>query len=535
MDKEVPILDGASGRPVLDPETGKPKTTTVKTTEEEICDMYFMNPQQVAELAKSGMEIGCHGYYHNPRDGIKEYEKTVGALNNILSPFGSRVRCMSYPHGSYIAGLEGLGIEVAFTTVSKTIQLGAGLGNPLTLPRINITDLPSIRKQNSHNKKIVVMSTSDQGKHIALHLCKNGLQPSHIVTMSKTYAEENNVCDYVDHSAWVNDFNSGLGSESENQIKLYYFTDFSLKHDNDIEFFKDEEFDLMILAGWSPMVPKSIIDTLKIGGLGQHGSSEVLPRGRGRATTNWGMINGSDRLTWNIFFITPRADDGLIVDTRVYGISEYDTIKTLYLKHGIAVKRMLASKLPEILEKGEKYGELLRMKHLANSKLDVSLSTDSEQKNLELRKTREHAARYDELLDELKLDRNDNEADQGLFINVYGVNPSFFPKRNPVDGEILWGVMYVKEIYNLVRAVTRPYPGAYTFNGGVEKVMVWSAVPFESSFLYPKAKVGEVVEDFGENEGFLVNCSDGNLLVTDWTASKRPYIGDLLQGNWGGS
>jgi len=52
---------------------------------------------------------------------------------------------------------------------------------------------------------------------------------------------------------------------------------------------------------------------------------------------------------------------------------------------------------------------------------------------------------------------------------------SYFSGRRPEDGRIDWSRPAV-EIYNLVRAVTRPYPGAFTELAG-EKLTVWWAIP----------------------------------------------------------
>jgi methionyl-tRNA formyltransferase len=52
---------------------------------------------------------------------------------------------------------------------------------------------------------------------------------------------------------------------------------------------------------------------------------------------------------------------------------------------------------------------------------------------------------------------------------------SYFGGRRPEDGRIDWSLPAV-EIYNLVRAVTRPYPGAFAELAG-EKLTVWWAVP----------------------------------------------------------
>ena len=52
---------------------------------------------------------------------------------------------------------------------------------------------------------------------------------------------------------------------------------------------------------------------------------------------------------------------------------------------------------------------------------------------------------------------------------------SYFGGRRPEDGRIDWS-RPATEIYNLVRAVTRPYPGAFSFLGG-RKCRIWWARP----------------------------------------------------------
>ncbi|SUI67567.1 Polymyxin resistance protein PmrI [Serratia marcescens] len=49
---------------------------------------------------------------------------------------------------------------------------------------------------------------------------------------------------------------------------------------------------------------------------------------------------------------------------------------------------------------------------------------------------------------------------------------SYFGRRTAADGEILWHKS-AKEINNLVRAVTEPYPGAFSYLGQ-RKLIVWA-------------------------------------------------------------
>jgi methionyl-tRNA formyltransferase len=55
---------------------------------------------------------------------------------------------------------------------------------------------------------------------------------------------------------------------------------------------------------------------------------------------------------------------------------------------------------------------------------------------------------------------------------------SYYGGRRPEDGRIDWGKS-ADEIYNLIRAVTRPYPGAYALTENNEKIIIWWAEPQE--------------------------------------------------------
>jgi methionyl-tRNA formyltransferase len=52
---------------------------------------------------------------------------------------------------------------------------------------------------------------------------------------------------------------------------------------------------------------------------------------------------------------------------------------------------------------------------------------------------------------------------------------SYFGGRHPADGEIDWR-WPARRIYNLIRAVTHPYPGAFTWHRG-RALLIWWATP----------------------------------------------------------
>jgi methionyl-tRNA formyltransferase len=56
---------------------------------------------------------------------------------------------------------------------------------------------------------------------------------------------------------------------------------------------------------------------------------------------------------------------------------------------------------------------------------------------------------------------------------------SYYGGRRPEDGRIDWKTP-ATEIYNLIRGVTRPYPGAYALTENNEKIIIWWADPQKS-------------------------------------------------------
>jgi len=169
---------------------------------------------------------------------------------------------------------------------------------------------------------------------------------------------------------------------------------------------------------------------------------------------NWSLIEGRERFLLQLFLIKPGVDDGDVFAVEDFDITSFDDIETLYLKVAIAARRLLLRHLADLL------------------------------------------------------------AGKVEFRPQLG-EPSYYPKRTPEDGRIDWESMDLHQIYNFVRAQTRPYPGAF---GAVDGRMlrIWKARPFDTRLDYPSAVYGAVVERFGER--LLINCRGGLLLVEDHEA-----------------
>ncbi|HEV2171358.1 MAG TPA: hypothetical protein VGR40_10440, partial [Candidatus Binatus sp.] len=86
---------------------------------------------------------------------------------------------------------------------------------------------------------------------------------------------------------------------------------------------------------------------------------------------------------------------------------------------------------------------------------------------------------------------------------------SYFGRRRPDDGRIDWR-WPARRIFNLVRAVTHPYPGAFCFVGG-RKLMIWETrVGSESGSC---GAPGQVFRD-KPGDAIEVAAGEGSVIVT---------------------
>ena len=239
----------------------------------------------------------------------------------------------------------------------------------------------------------------------------------------------------------------------KNKIPIYYPETYSLKSEKDRRFFCDNKFDLLIQGGWQRLFPDFVLESLDVAAIGIHGSPDFLPKGRGRSPLNWSLLQGKRRFILSAFLMATGVDDGSVFVTQDFDINEFDDIKSLYYKVSIASKRMISSNLQSLIE-GKIYA-----------------------------------------------------------VPQKGI-PSYFPKRNEEDGFIDWETMDVYEIYNLIRATTYPYPGAFALIDE-KKTKIWKARPFDSRLTYKNSSYGQVVEKFDNN--LVVNCLGGLLLIEDWS------------------
>ena len=183
------------------------------------------------------------------------------------------------------------------------------------------------------------------------------------------------------------------------------------------------------------------------GALNLHGS--YLPRYRGRAPVNWVLVNGESETGVTLHEMDEKPDHGAIVAQRRIAIARDDTALSLTRKLAAESRLLLREVYPKLMD-----GSAPR--------------------------TEQHHRQS-----------------------------SYFGGRKPADGEIDW-TQPAESIRNLVRAVTDPWPGAFTTIDG-RRVLVWWAETRPAAGT--KAAPGTIVADEHGGDALLVATGDGLLEI----------------------
>lgn len=239
------------------------------------------------------------------------------------------------------------------------------------------------------------------------------------------------------------------------QVPCYTARKYSLKSQEDRERLLALKLDLLLVIGWQRLIPGWWLESLTIGAFGMHGSFKPLPHGRGRSPMNWSLLQGRRYFFTHLFQYLPGVDDGPIVGQQMFELTEFDTCLTAHFKNQLAMLRICTESLPGLLDGT--------------------------------------APRYPQ------------EKGQA----------SYWPKRTAEDGLIYWSDT-TSDIYNLIRAVTKPFPGAFAYldNDPATRITVWRAIPFGGLLDYPRAQPGEIVGVFYDGS-ILVKTGDTTLLVQE--------------------
>lgn len=212
--------------------------------------------------------------------------------------------------------------------------------------------------------------------------------------------------------------------------------------------------DLILSVYYRHMIGQKILDLPSLGAFNMHGS--LLPKYRGRAPINWAVLHGESRIGMTLHRMVKSADAGEIIDQEGVDIAPDDNAEQAFRKVMPCARIVLERQLDALL-KGTAKGT----------------------------------------------PQDDSQA-------------TYFGGRTPEDGRIDWSKPAL-EIYNLIRAVTDPYPGAFT-DVGESRLMVWWAKILSDRSGQP----GEVLS----SDPLIVATGDGALELTrtEWRGASVPAI-----------
>lgn len=188
---------------------------------------------------------------------------------------------------------------------------------------------------------------------------------------------------------------------------------YKLNHINDhdvADILKQYEIDWLFIIGWSQIASIQLLKVPTMGVIGAHPT--LLPEGRGRAAIPWAIIKGLEKTGVTFFMMDEGVDTGPILGQCEILINPNETATTLYNRVNNAHVDLIKQIWPKLID-----GSLVGIKQ------DESLAT-------------------------------------------------YWECRTPLDGE-LNSTMSVKDVEILVRATTRPYPGAYKLLDENTKLIVW--------------------------------------------------------------
>lgn len=205
-----------------------------------------------------------------------------------------------------------------------------------------------------------------------------------------------------------------------------------------LELLRRLELDVAFVIGWSQIISPEALRTARLGMVGAHAA--WLPHNRGSAPVNWAILRGETQGGNTLIWLSPNVDEGEIIDQAAFPITRYDTCATVYGKVADSNRDMILRLLPRLLA-GERPG-------CPQSATDEPL----------------------------------------------------LPRRRPKDGVIDWS-RGSQDVYNFVRALTRPYPGAFSFLDK-QRYLIWNAAALPGD-PYPNASVGRAL-------GAMISPGDSN-------------------------
>jgi len=232
-----------------------------------------------------------------------------------------------------------------------------------------------------------------------------------------------------------------------------------------IEAIREATPDIILSFNYRQLVCREILDIHRLGAINLHCS--YLPAYRGRCPVNWALIHGELETGVSLHYMVEAPDAGDLVAQRRIPIALDDTARTLHREVVREAAVLLEETLPAI-------------RSGTNARVAQDLAAGSQ-----------------------------------------------FGKRRPEDGRIEWSLPAV-QIYNLVRAVTHPFPGAFGLIDD-KPFFIWDARP-ENGDAGGHTVPGRVVA----RDGLSIETGRGRLRVLRCQLAGHPEMdGDEFVERYG--
>ena len=215
-------------------------------------------------------------------------------------------------------------------------------------------------------------------------------------------------------------------------------------------FFQENTFELGLVIGWQRLIPDAILAKFTQGVFGFHASPDLLPKGRGRSPLNWGIILGKTVLYNHLFRYVNAADAGDIYSVTPLTITPHDTIVTVMYKSLLIAKQ----EIPRLVQ-------------------DVNAGT--------------------------------------VQLTPQVGEPAYLLARTPHDGLLNFDTTTTQDLVNLIRGVTRPFPGAFCFTQAGQKIIIWEAWEFDSRLNFARYQPGDVIDTLYAMP--IIKTIDGSLII----------------------
>ena len=226
------------------------------------------------------------------------------------------------------------------------------------------------------------------------------------------------------------------------------------------QWIEEKKTDIIFCFGWSSLIKKQILKIPKKGIVGFHPAK--LPQNRGRHPIIWALALGLKQTASTFFFMEDGPDSGDIISQQIIVIDESDDASSLYDKITTTAISQLVDFVPLLI---------------------------------------------DNTLNPIPQEHNKS---------------NIWRKRGKMDGQINWNMSKIA-IYNLVRALTKPYIGAHTLYEN-DEIKIWKVIP--KNYNQTNIEPGKVLKS--DKNSILVRCYDGAIEILDHDFNSLPKVGHYL-------